>query len=242
MNFRTQFKEGILTNNPVLVQMLGLCSTMAISTTFFNGLGMGLAVTVILTLSNIIIAAIRKIIPDKIRIAMFIVVIAGFVTMVDLLLQAYVQALSKSLGVFIPLIVVNCIILGRAEAFSYKNGVLASAVDGICQGLGYTCVLLVMSIIREFFGSGTFGGGLLGPGGIFDGGALGEGKGITILPSSFPMGLLTLPVGGFIMLAFLIAAMQWALSRPKKAAAETESSGAEDGQSDKTANKEAAAA
>ena len=216
MNFATQFKEGLLTNNPVLVQMLGLCSTMAISTSFFNGLGMGVAVTIILTLSNIIIAALRNIIPDKIRIAMFIVVIAGFVTMVDLLLQAYVEALSQSLGVFIPLIVVNCIILGRAESFSYKNGILASAADGICQGIGYTAVLLVMSIIRELFGAGTFGGGLLGPGGIFEGGALGAGKGITIIPAPYPMGLLTLPVGGFIMLAFLIAAMQWALSRPKK--------------------------
>ena len=216
MNFGKQFKEGLITNNPVLVQMLGLCSTMAISTTFFNGLGMGIAVTIILTLSNIIIAAIRNLVPDKIRIAMFIVVIAGFVTMVDLLLQAYVEALSKSLGVFIPLIVVNCIILGRAESFSYKNGVLASAADGICQGLGYTAVLLVMSIVREFFGAGTFGGGLLGPGGILEGGALGAGKGIQILPAQFPMGLLTLPVGGFLMLAFLIAAMQWALSKSKE--------------------------
>ena len=216
MNFGKQFKEGILTNNPVLVQLLGLCSTMAISTSFFNGIGMGIAVTIILTLSNIIIAAIRKIVPDKIRIAMFIVVIAGFVTMVDLLLQAFVPALSESLGVFIPLIVVNCIILGRAESFSYKNGVAASAVDGICQGLGYTCVLLVMSIVREFLGAGTFGGGILGEGGILEGGALGAGKGIAILPAQYPMGLLTLPVGGFLMLACLIAAMQWALNRPKK--------------------------
>ena len=222
MNFGKQFREGLLTNNPVLVQLLGLCSTMAISTSFFNGIGMGIAVTVILTLSNIIIAAIRHIVPDKIRIAMFIVVIAGFVTMVDLLLQAFVPALSESLGVFIPLIVVNCIILGRAESFSYKNGVAASAVDGICQGIGYTVVLLLMSIIREFLGSGTFGGGILGPGGIFDGGALGNGKGIQIIPAQFPMGLLTLPVGGFIMLAVLIAAMQWALNRPEKASEDAE--------------------
>ena len=222
MDFKKQFKEGLITNNPVLVQLLGLCSTMAITTSFFNGLGMGLAVTVILTLSNIIIAAMRKIVPDKIRIAMFIVVIAGFVTMVDLLLQAFVPALSESLGVFIPLIVVNCIILGRAEAFSYKNGVAASAVDGISQGLGYTCVLLTMSVIREFLGAGTFGGGILGAGGIFEGGALGAGKGITILPSQFPMGLLTLPVGGFIVLACLIAAMQWALERSKRKAQDTE--------------------
>mgnify|MGYP002967705582 CR=1 FL=1 len=149
MNFGKQFKEGLITQNPVLVQLLGMCSTMAITTSFFNGLGMGVAVTVILTLSNVIIAAIRKIVPDKIRIAMFIVVIAGFVTCVDLLIQAFVPALSESLGVFIPLIVVNCIILGRAEGFASKNGVGASAVDGICQGIGYTLVLVVMCVVRE---------------------------------------------------------------------------------------------
>ena len=206
MNLKKQFMEGLLTQNPVLVQVLGMCSTMAITTSFFNGLGMGLAVTVILTLSNVIIAAIRKIIPDKIRIAMFIVVIAGFVTCVDLLIQAFVPALSSSLGVFIPLIVVNCIILGRAEAFSYKNGIGASFFDGIFQGIGYTLVLLVMCIIREFLGAGTFGGGILGP----------DLKGIQILPSQFPAGMLTLPVGGFLVLGCLIALMQWALARPKK--------------------------
>ena len=206
MNLKKQFVEGLLTQNPVLVQVLGMGSTMAITTSFFNGLGMGLAVTVILTLSNVIIAAIRKIIPDKIRLAMFIVVIAGFVTCVDLLIQAFVPALSSSLGVFIPLIVVNCIILGRAEAFSYKNGIGASFFDGIFQGIGYTLVLLVMCIIREFLGAGTFGGGILGP----------DLKGIQILPSQFPAGMLTLPVGGFLVLGCLIALMQWALSRPKK--------------------------
>ena len=153
MKLRKQFMEGLITNNPVLVQVIGMCSTMAITTSLFNGVGMGVAVTVILTLSNIIIAAIRKIIPDKIRIAMFIVVIAGFVTCVDLLIQAFVPALSESLGVFIPLIVVNCIILGRAEAFSYKNGVVASFWDGIFQGIGYTAVLVVMCVIREFLGA-----------------------------------------------------------------------------------------
>ena len=197
MNLGKQFKEGLITNNPVLVQVLGMCSTMAITTSFFNGLGMGVAVTVILTLSNVIISAIRKIVPDKIRIAMFIVVIAGFVTCVDLLIQAFVPDLAASLGVFIPLIVVNCIILGRAESFSYKNGIAASFFDGIFQGIGYTVVLLIMCIIREFLGAGTFGGGLLGP----------DGKGIQILPSQFP--------AGFLVLACLIAAMQWALSRSK---------------------------
>ena len=204
MNLGKQFKEGLLTNNPVLVQVIGMCSTMAITTSLFNGLGMGVAVIVILTLSNVIISAMRKIIPDKIRIAMFIVVIAGFVTCVDLLIQAFLPALSSSLGVFIPLIVVNCIILGRAEAFSYKNGVGASFFDGIFQGIGYTAVLLVMCIIREFLGAGTFGGGILN-----------GGDGIRILPEQFPMAMLTLPVGGFLVLACLIAAMQWALSKSK---------------------------
>ena len=205
MKLGTQFKEGLLTQNPVLVQVLGMCSTMAITTSFFNGIGMGVAVTIILTLSNMIIAAMRKIIPDKIRIAMFIVVIAGFVTCVDLSIQAFLPDLANSLGVFIPLIVVNCIILGRAEAFSYKNGMVASFFDGIFQGIGYTVVLMVMCIIREFLGTGTFGGGLLN-----------GGAGIRILPEQFPIGVLTLPVGGFLVLAALIAAMQWALSRPKK--------------------------
>ena len=206
MNLGKQFKEGLITNNPVLVQVLGMCSVMAITTSFFNGLGMGAAVTVILTLSNVIISLIRKIVPDKIRIAMFIVVIAGFVTVVDLFLQAFIPALAESLGVFIPLIVVNCIILGRAESFSYKNGVAASFFDGIFQGIGYTLVLLAMCIIREFLGAGTFGGGLLGP----------DGKGIAILPEQFPAAMMTLPVGGFLTLGCLIALMQWALSKSKK--------------------------
>ena len=205
MKLRKQFMEGLITNNPVLVQVIGMCSTMAITTSLFNGVGMGVAVTVILTLSNIIIAAIRKIIPDKIRIAMFIVVIAGFVTCVDLLIQAFVPDLASSLGVFIPLIVVNCIILGRAESFSYKNGVAASFFDGIFQGIGYTVVLLIMCIIRELLGAGTFGGGILGP----------DLKGIQIIPSQFPAGMLTLPVGGFLVLGSLIAFMQWALAKSK---------------------------
>ena len=204
MNLGKQFKDGMLTQNPVLVQVLGMCSTMAITTSFFNGIGMGVAVTIILTLSNVIISAMRKIIPDKIRIAMFIVVIAGVVTCVDLSIQAFLPDLANSLGVFIPLIVVNCIILGRAEAFSYKNGVVASMFDGIFQGIGYTWVLLAMCIIREFLGKGAFGGGVLGA------------NGVQIFPSDFGVGMLTLPVGGFLVLACLIAAMQWALSRPKK--------------------------
>ena len=217
MNLRKQFMEGLITQNPVLVQVLGMCSTMAITTSFFNGLGMGISVLVILTLSNVIIAAMRKIIPDKIRIAMFIVVIAGFVTCVDLLIQAFVPALSESLGVFIPLIVVNCIILGRAEAFSYKNGIAASFWDGIFQGFGYTVVLLIMCIIREFLGAGTILGGLLeiGEDGQLAFG-LGTAAGIQVLPEQFPIGMLTLPVGGFLVLGCLIALMQWALAKTKK--------------------------
>ena len=206
MDFKKQFKEGLLTKNPVLVQLLGMCSTLAITTSLFNGIGMGLAVTVILICSNILISALRKVIPNQIRIAAYITIIAGFVTVVDLSIQAFLPALSQSLGVFIPLIVVNCIVLGRAEAFASKNGVLASAVDGLCQGIGYTLALITVCVIRELLGSGTFGGGILGP----------DAKGIQIIPSQFPAGMLTLPVGGFLVLAALIAAMQWALARPKK--------------------------
>ena len=210
MNFGKQLKEGLITQNPVLVQVLGMCSTMAITTSFFNGLGMGVSVLIILTLSNIFISLLRKIIPNEVRIACYIVVIAGFVTCVDLLLKAFVPALSASLGVFIPLIVVNCIILGRAEGFASKNGIGASAVDGICQGIGYTLVLIVMCVFREFFGSGKFGGGLLG------GGALGSAPGITIFPEEFGIKVLTLPVGGFLTLGCLIAVMQWALAKSEK--------------------------
>jgi len=205
MNFGKQLKEGLLTQNPVLVQLLGMCSTLAITTSLFNGLGMGIAVTSILTCSNVVISLLRKVIPAKIRIAGYIVVIAGFVTAVDLLLQAYLPELSESLGVFIPLIVVNCIILGRAEAFAAKNGVLASAVDGICQGIGYTLTLVAMSVIREFLGNGTFGGGLLN-----------GGDGIRILPEGAPAMMMTLPVGGFLTLGVLIAVMQWAMEKPDK--------------------------
>ena len=197
MNFRKQLKAGLLTNNPVLSQLLGMCSTMAITTTLFNGIGMGLSVTIILICSNVVISLLRKVIPDKIRIAAYIVIIAGFVTMVDLLLKAYVPALSDSLGVFIPLIVVNCIILGRAEAFASKNGVLASAVDGLTQGIGYTAALVVMCIIREFLGSGTFVKGVFCV------------VCIRILPAQYPALMLILPVGGFLTLGCLIALTQW---------------------------------
>ena len=209
MNFGKQLKEGLISQNPVLVQLLGMCSTLAITTSFFNGLGMGVSVLVILTLSNIFISLLRKIIPNEVRIACYIVVIAGFVTCVDLILKAFVPALSNSLGVFIPLIVVNCIILGRAEAFASKNGVGAAAVDGICQGIGYTLVLVIMCVFRELLGAGTFGAGLLG------GGELGAAPGLRIIPDQFGIKILTMPVGGFLTLGALIAAMQWALTKSK---------------------------
>ncbi|MEA4964236.1 MAG: electron transport complex subunit E [Oscillospiraceae bacterium] len=197
MNFKRQFKEGLLTQNPVTVQLLGMCSTMAITTSLFNGLGMGLSVLIILTCSNIVISLLRKVIPNKIRIAAYIVIVAGFVTMVDLLMQAYLPALSENLGVFIPLIVVNCIILGRAEAFASKNSVAASAVDGVMQGLGYTVALVFMCLIRELLGNGTFGGGII------------SADGIRIIPEAYPAMLLILPVGGFLTLGCLIAFSQW---------------------------------
>ena len=162
MNFKKQLREGLLTNNPVVGQLLGMCSTMAITTTLFNGLGMGLSVTLILICSNVVISMLRKVIPDKIRIAAYIVVIAGFVTIVDLLLQAYIPALSASLGVFIPLIVVNCIILGRAEAFASKNSPLDSILDGVGIGLGFTLALTVIGAVREILGSGAIFGVNLG--------------------------------------------------------------------------------
>ena len=198
MNFKKQFNEGLLTKNPVTVQLLGMCSTLAITTSLFNGIGMGLAVTIITICSNVLISALRKVIPNQIRIAAYITIIAGFVTVVDLLLQAFIPALSASLGVFIPLIVVNCMVLGRAEAFASKNGVLASAVDGLCQGIGYTVALVIVCVIRELLGSGTFGGGLLGPG----------GAGIQIIPQPFPAMQLVMPVGGFLVLGFVIAGSQ----------------------------------
>ena len=162
MNIKKQFKEGLITNNPVLVQQIGMCATMAITTSLFNGVGMGLSVLIILTCCNVVISAIRKIIPDEIRLAIFVVVIAGFVTIVDLCLQAFVPDIAESLGVFIPLIVVNCIILGRAEAFASKNSPLDSILDGVGIGLGFTLALTVIGAVREILGSGAIFGVSLG--------------------------------------------------------------------------------
>ena len=227
MNIKKQFKEGLITNNPVLVQLIGMCATMAITTTLFNGVGMGISVLIILTCCNVVVSAIRKIIPGEIRLAIFVVVIAGFVTIVDLLLQAYIPALSEALGVFIPLIDVNCIIIGRAEAFCQKNTVGASFFDGIFQGLGYTMVLVIMCVVREFIGSGRFGGGLID---ITNGLRFtldGTGAGIQLFPSEYGAGIMNLPFGGFITLGLLIAAMQYALKRSAKKREEKETAAKE---------------
>ena len=213
MNIKNQFKEGLVTNNPVLVQLVGMCATMAITTSLFNGIGMGLSVLVILTCCNVVVSMLRKIIPGEIRLAIFVVVIAGFVTIVDLVLQAYIPALAESLGVFIPLIVVNCIIIGRAEAFCSKNGVFASFIDGISQGLGYTLVLIAMCVIREFLGSGTIGAGLFGLDAagklVVEIGA----KGIQVFPAEYGIMYMILPFGGFVTLGVLIALMQYVLAK-----------------------------
>ncbi|MCD6595397.1 electron transport complex subunit E [bacterium] len=150
-----EFTKGILKENPILVLALGLCPTLAVTTTAYNGIGMGVAVIFVLTMSNIIISLIRKTVPSKIRIPIFITVIATFVTIVKLVMAGYTPSLSKQLGIFVPLIVVNCIILGRAEAFASKNGVLASALDGLGMGTGFTIVLFFMGTVREIIGSGT---------------------------------------------------------------------------------------
>ena len=197
MNFKKQFRDGLLDKNPVFVQLLGMCSTLAITTSLFNGLGMGAAVTIITICSNILISALRKVIPNQLRIAAYITIIAGFVTVVDLLLKAFIPPLSESLGVFIPLIVVNCMVLGRAEAFASKNGVLASAVDGLCQGIGYTVALVIVCVVREFLGAGTFGGGLLN-----------GGEGIRILPEGVAAMQMAMPVGGFLAMGCILAAFQ----------------------------------
>ena len=220
MNRKKQFKDGLIHNNPVLVQQIGMCATMAITTTLFNGLGMGLSVLAVLTCCNIVVSAIRKVIPAEIRLAIFVVVIAGFVTVVDLLLQAFLPALSDSLGVFIPLVVVNCIIIGRAEAFSQKNTVKDSFFDGIFQGLGYTCVLVAMCVVREFFGSGRFGGGLIDVTNGFRITLDGTGAGIQLFPEEYAATVLDRPFGGFLTLGILIAFMQYALKKHAKKKAE----------------------
>lgn len=188
--FLNQLKNGILDSNPVLVQLLGMCPTLATTTTVKNAIGMGLSATAVLVFSNLIISLLRKFIPKEVRIAAYIVVISGFVTMVELLLKAFLYSLYSALGIFIPLIVVNCIILARAEAFASKNKPLPSAIDGLSMGLGFTVALFLVSTVREILGNGTF-------------------LGFSLFGSHFsPVLLFGMPAGAFLTLGFIIAAVQ----------------------------------
>lgn len=185
-----QFKEGLLDNNPVLVQLLGMCPTLAVTTTVSNAIGMGLAATAVLICSNLFISLLRKFIPKQVRIAAYIVIISGFVTAVELLMRAYFYELYQSLGLFIPLIVVNCIILARAEAFASKNKPLPSVIDGVSMGLGFTFALFLLAFVRELLGAGKIFGWAI-PG-----------------YSQNPMIIFVLPAGAFITLGLVIAAVQ----------------------------------
>ena len=196
MKFSEQLKSGVILDNPVFMQTIGLCPTLATTTSLQNAIGMGAAATVVLICSNVVISALRKIIPDKIRIAAFITVIATFVTMIDLSMQAFLPSLASSLG--LPLIVVNCIILGRAEAYASKNKVLPSAIDGVVMGLGFTFALVLMGFFRELLGAGTILSGYVN--GV---------NGIAVpFFNSNPMVMMILPAGGFLMMGFILAAIQ----------------------------------
>lgn len=187
--------NGVWKENPTFVLMLGMCATLAVTTNAINGIGMGLSTAAVLVMSNLMISLLRKIIPDSVRMPAYIVIIASFVTIVQLLIKAYVPSLDESLGIFIPLIVVNCIILGRAEAYASKNGPLLSAFDGLGMGLGFTCSLTTIALVREFFGAGT----------LF---------GAQILPESVPViPILVQAPGAFFVLA-IIAALQNKLKAP----------------------------
>ncbi|MBO4265797.1 MAG: electron transport complex subunit E [Lachnospiraceae bacterium] len=181
--------NGLIKENPTFVLMLGMCPTLAVTTSAVNGVGMGLTTTVVLIMSNIIISMLRKVIPDGVRIPAFIVVIASFVTMVELLLKAYIPSLYDSLGLYIPLIVVNCIILGRAESYASKNNMIYSAFDGLGMGLGFTFGLTCIGIVREIIGNGS----------VFN---------ISIMPETYePLTIFILAPGAFLVLAFLTALM-----------------------------------
>jgi len=195
------FKQGIIYENPLLMLLIGLCSALAVTTNVSNGIGMGLAMTFVLLFSEIIISAFRKVIPNSIRMPIFIIVIAAFTTIIDYVMQAYFPELSKSMGVFIPLIVVNCIIMGRVEAFSYKKGVLDCVADSLGMGLGYTWVLVAIAAIRELLGNGTFAG-------------------IQVMPASYqPILFFTLSPGGFLVFALFISFNIWLKGRVGKARA-----------------------
>ncbi|OLR64433.1 electron transport complex subunit RsxE [Peptoniphilus porci] len=195
MKLSKVFLDGAFKNNPVFIQLIGLCSTLAITNNLTNSVAMGVAVTFVLIMSNGVVSTLRNIIPDKIRIPCFIVVIATFVTLVQMILQAYSQTIYSALGIFLPLIVVNCCILGEAEGFAYKNALIPSIVDGIGTGVGYTIAVIAMGLVREFFGYGT----------LFD---------VNILPESYPgIGIMGAPAGAFILLGFLIAGFRLLLNR-----------------------------
>ena len=181
------FLNGVIKENPTFVLFLGMCPTLAVTTSVVNGIGMGLSTMAVLICSNIVISLLRKFIPSKVRIASYIVIVAGFVTVVEMLLKAYLPALSQSLGIYIPLIVVNCIILGRAEAFASKNGVFASALDGIGMGVGFTIALTLIAAVREILGAGTFAG-------------------ISLFGDAFqPASIMILPPGAFLTLGIILA-------------------------------------
>lgn len=186
MNKKTLFTDGIFKNNPVLVQLIGLCSVLAVSTEAINALGMGISLLLVLTASNVVISLLRGFIPGEIRIPSFIVVVASFVTILEMALHAFVPALYDALGIFLPLIVVNCIILGRAEAFAYKNGVVNSLIDGLGNGLGYTLVITAVAIVREFLGNGSF-------------------FGMSIIPEDYVLPFFQQPASAYIILGIFIA-------------------------------------
>ena len=204
MKFSERLKSAVLLDNPVFMQTIGLCPALATTTSLSNAIGMGAAATAVLIASNIVISLLRKIIPDKVRIAAFITIIAGFVTIIDLSLQAFVPSLAASLGLFLPLIVVNCIILGRAEAYASKNKVLPSALDGVCMGIGFTFALVLMGFFRELLGAGTILSGYVGA----------DKLGIQI-PGlyQYPASMMILPAGGFLMMGFILAAIQHIMNK-----------------------------
>jgi len=190
--------NGIFKENPTFVLFLGMCPTLAVTTNAINGLGMGVSTMIVLIFSNIFISLLRKFIPDKVRIAAYVVVIASFVTIIDLLLKAYVQSISQALGLYIPLIVVNCIILGRAEAFASKNGIISSAIDGLGMGIGFTGALTIIGAIREILGNGS----------LF---------GISLFGEAFqPITIMILPPGAFITLGLIVMVINLIAQRPKK--------------------------
>ena len=207
MKFKDQLKAGVILDNPIFMQTIGLCPTLATSTSLSNAIGMGVAATVVLICSNVVISALRRFIPDKVRIAAFITIIAAFVTTIDLALQAFVPSLAASLVLFLPLIVVNCIILGRAEAYASKNKVIPSALDGVCMGLGFTFALVLMGFFRELLGAGTILSGLSTLLPFLAGVIPAEGFAVPFLNTN-PMVMMILPAGGFLMMGFIFAVIQ----------------------------------